>query len=106
MRLKHPVVSVGNLTVGGTGKTPLVIALAERLRDHGFRPVILSRGYGRAGRGVLVVRREKTNWKEWGDEPVLMKERLRDIPIVVGVDRYEAGTLAEDAQLGNLFLLD
>ena len=46
-RLAHPVISVGNLTLGGTGKTPLVIALAERLRAHGFKPVILSRGYGR-----------------------------------------------------------
>jgi tetraacyldisaccharide 4'-kinase len=105
-RLQHPVISVGNLTVGGTGKTPLVIALAGALRDRGFHPVILSRGYGRASRGVLVVRRERVNWKEWGDEPLLMKERLGDIPVLVGANRYEAGTLAEEAQLGNLFLLD
>src|SRR6266700_6105982 len=55
LRLNHPVISIANLTLGGTGKTPLVIALAEGLRDRGFRPVILSRGYGRTSRGVLVV---------------------------------------------------
>jgi len=106
MRLKHPVISVGNLTVGGTGKTPLVIALAEALRNRGLQPVILSRGYGRISRGVMVVRREKGHWKEWGDEPLLMKERLGNIPVLVGASRYEAGTLAEEAQLGNIFVLD
>ena len=47
LRLNHPVISIGNLTVGGTGKTPLVIALAEGLLDRGFHPVVLSRGYGK-----------------------------------------------------------
>src|SRR5262249_45275867 len=45
-RLTHPVISIGNVTVGGTGKTPLVMAIAEGLRERGFRPVVLSRGYG------------------------------------------------------------
>jgi tetraacyldisaccharide 4'-kinase len=102
-RLNHPVISVGNLTVGGTGKTPIVIALAEELRDRGFRPVILSRGYGRTSRGILVV---GSNWEESGDEPLLMKRRLRDVPVVVGADRFEAGRLAEKNQLGNIFILD
>ena len=66
LRLNHPVISVGNLTLGGTGKTPLVIALAEGLRDRGWHPVILSRGYGRTSRGILVV---GWNWEESGDEP-------------------------------------
>jgi tetraacyldisaccharide 4'-kinase len=102
-RLNHPVISVGNLTVGGTGKTPLVIALAEALRDGGFHPVILSRGYGRTSRGILVV---GSNWEESGDEPFLMKRRLGNVPVVVGADRYEAGRVAEKKQLGNIFILD
>ena len=102
-RLSHPVISVGNLTVGGTGKTPLVIALAESLRERGFRPVILSRGYGRTTRGVLVA---DSDWEQCGDEPMLLKGRLSDVPVVVGADRYEAGVVAEQRQLGNIFILD
>lgn len=102
-RLHHPVISVGNLTLGGTGKTPLVIALAQGLRERGFKPAVLSRGYGRTSRGVIVV---GSNWQESGDEPMLIKERLQDVPVVVGADRFEAGVVAEQRQLGNLFILD
>jgi tetraacyldisaccharide 4'-kinase len=106
LRLHHPVISVGNLTVGGTGKTPLVIALAEGLRDRGYRPVVLSRGYGRISRGVLVVGSQRSKWENWGDEPFLIKQRLRNVSVVVGANRYEAGRLAEQQQLGNIFVLD
>jgi tetraacyldisaccharide 4'-kinase len=106
LRLNHPVISVGNLTLGGTGKTPLVIALAGGLRDRGFRPVVLSRGYGRLSRGVLVVGLQDSNWEQWGDEPLLMKQRLGSVPVVVGANRYQGGLLAEQKQLGNVFLLD
>jgi tetraacyldisaccharide 4'-kinase len=104
--LDHPVISVGNLTVGGTGKTPLVIRLAEGLRDRGFQPVILSRGYGRSSRGVVIVGDKPSAWRQWGDEPALMKRRLKDVPVVVGASRYEAGRLAESKRLGDIFLLD
>ena len=103
LRLNHPVVSVGNLTVGGTGKTPIVITLAEAFRDKGFRPVILSRGYGRTSRGIVV---DGTNWQDMGDEPFLIKRRLENIHVVVGADRYQAGLTAEKNGLGNLFILD
>jgi len=106
LRLNHPVVSVGNLTLGGTGKTPLVIALAEGLRNRGFRPVVLSRGYGRLSRGVLMVGLAESNWEQWGDEPVLIRQRLVNVPVVVGANRYQAGLLAERNQLGDVFLLD
>jgi tetraacyldisaccharide 4'-kinase len=106
LRLNHPVISVGNLTVGGTGKTPLVIALAEGLRDRGFHPVILSRGYGRLSRGVLIVGSKGSDWEQWGDEPLLIKQRLGNVPVVVGANRYEAGVLAERKQLGDIFVLD
>jgi len=109
-RLSHPVVSIGNLTLGGTGKTPLTILLAEKLHERGFRPVILSRGYGRTTRGVQVVSRGQgplQTWQESGDEPFLMAQRLKNVAsVVVGESRYLAGRKAESEDLGNLFLLD
>ena len=103
MRLNHPVISIGNLTMGGTGKTPLVIALAEGLKLRGKRPVILSRGYGRQNRDIVIA---ASNWQQAGDEPCLMAQRLHDVPVVVGADRYESGLLAERQQLGDIFILD
>ncbi len=108
-RLNHPVISVGNLTIGGTGKTPLVIELARRLSDAGHRPVILSRGYWRRSRGVVVVSRGRgpeVDWSVSGDEPQLMAIRLPGVAVVVGNDRYAAGRRAEQEGLGDLFLLD
>ncbi len=108
-RLNHPVISVGNLTTGGTGKTPLVIALAAEFRDLGYRPVVLSRGYRRTSRGIVVVSRGEgpvVDWAKAGDEPFLMAVRLPDVAVVVGSDRHKAGLLAEAERLGNLFILD
>lgn len=107
-RLDHPVVSVGNLTLGGTGKTPLVIALAERFRKEGFRPVVLSRGYGRRSKGLLIVSRGDgpiVKWEESGDEPFLIARRA-GVAVVVGADRFQAGQLAQREKLGDLFILD
>src|SRR5439155_24480139 len=86
VRLNHPVIRVGNLTLGGTGKTPLVIALAEGLKSRGLRPVILSRGYRRQNRQIVIA---GSDWQQAGDEPCLMTQRLGDVPVVVGADRYE-----------------
>ena len=108
-RLNHPVISVGNLTVGGTGKTPLVIELAAQFRSLGYRPVVLSRGYRRKSRGIVVVSRgegPEVAWQESGDEPALMAIRLPGVAIVVGTDRHRAGLLAEREGLGDLFILD
>ena len=108
-RLHHPVISIGNLTVGGTGKTPLVILLAERFRDDGFRPVVLSRGYRRKGSGIVVVSSGKgptVPWDVAGDEPFLIAKRAPGVSVVVGADRYAAGCLAEEQNLGDLFILD
>ena len=102
-RLNYPVISVGNLTVGGTGKTPLVIALAEEFRIKGYRPVILSRGYKRQSSRILLA---GSSWKESGDEPYLMARRLKDVPVVVGANRYKAGAYAQIQNLGNIFILD
>lgn len=109
-RLPHPVISIGNLTLGGTGKTPLTIFLAEKLRDRGFRPVVLSRGYRRTTRGTVIVSRgegPRTPWEQAGDEPFLMAKRLAGIAsVVVGESRYLAGMAAEHEKLGDLYILD
>ena len=87
--LPAPVIVVGNLTVGGTGKTPLVIWLAEALRQRGFRAGIVSRGYGgRAGTWPRAVHRD-SDPALVGDEPVLLA-RATDCPVSVGPDRVKA----------------
>jgi tetraacyldisaccharide 4'-kinase len=108
-RLNHPVISVGNVTVGGTGKTPLVILLAQQLLKEGFRPVVLSRGYKRKSAGIVVVSigsGPTVPWEEAGDEPFLIASRAAGASVVVGADRYAAGLLAEQRGLGNVFILD
>jgi len=93
-RLPRPVVSVGNLHWGGTGKTPLVAAIAAHLRDRGLNTTILSRGYRSRGRGVRLVSTGEgplLGPTVAGDEPVLLAGMLPGVSVVVGPDRYEAG---------------
>jgi tetraacyldisaccharide 4'-kinase len=107
--LNHPVISVGNITVGGTGKTPLVILLAEAFLKQGFRPVVLSRGYKRKSAGIVVVSKGNgplVPWQVAGDEPYLIARRVKDAAVVVGADRYTAGLAAQKSDLGDLFILD
>jgi len=96
-RLPCPVISVGNITAGGAGKTPLVMALAEGLRDRGISVAILSRGYkGKRGSGQIVSD-GKTIYlssEEAGDEPYLMATRLRNTPVLIGKDRFTNGKMA------------
>ena len=103
-RLAGPVVSVGNLSVGGSGKTPFVILLGQLLRARGLKFNILSRGYGRKTKGVLLVDPAGAS-HNFGDEPLLMARRL-DVPVIVGADRYEAGLFAEKQFGPQLHLLD
>ncbi len=96
-RLPCRVISIGNITVGGTGKTPAAIALAEEAKKRGFSPVILTRGYKGSAKGPCFVTRGEgplLSAGEAGDEPVLMAERLSGVPIVKGGNRYEAGMFA------------
>ncbi|WP_456433124.1 tetraacyldisaccharide 4'-kinase [Thermosulfuriphilus sp.] len=96
-RLPIPVISVGNLSLGGTGKTPFTLWLARRLLSLGHRPVILSRGYGRKSRGLVVVSAGAgplVGPEVAGDEPYLLASRLPQALVVVGKDRYQAGLLA------------
>ena len=110
-RLPRPVVSVGNLHWGGTGKTPLVAAIAAHLRDRGLSVCILSRGYASRGRGVRVVSTGGGPLLEplvAGDEPVLLAAELPGVAVVVGPDRWHAGhqALHRLPAPPDLFLLD
>ncbi len=108
-RLPAPVVSVGNLTVGGTGKTPLVIFLARHLQEQGRRPAILSRGYGAVRRGVTRVSDGRRLFHQppvVGDEAYLLARSLPRVPVYTGVDRYAAGLAAWQDLRPDLFLLD
>ena len=88
-RLPVPVVVVGNITVGGTGKTPLTLALVAALQHRGWHPGIISRGYGGTTRDVRAVHPDD-NPVEVGDEPVLMANRA-GVPVWIAQDRARAG---------------
>ena len=103
-RLQGPVVSIGNLTVGGSGKTPFLITLGELLKERGVAFDVLSRGYGRATKGVALVDPEGSP-RDFGDEPLLIARKLR-VPVIVGEDRYAAGQFAEQKFGTQLHLLD
>ncbi|HEX6901578.1 MAG TPA: tetraacyldisaccharide 4'-kinase [Thermoanaerobaculia bacterium] len=110
-RLPRPVVSVGNLHWGGSGKTPLTAAIARHLRDRGLAVCILSRGYGGKGEGVRVVSTGEgplLGPRVAGDEPVLLAGELPGVAVVVGPDRHEAGlqALRRLDPSPDLFLLD
>jgi len=109
--LDRPVISVGNLSVGGSGKTPIVAALARMLLDMGQRPAILSRGYARrrATDGVVVVsdgNRVLEPVENSGDEPQMLARALPGVPVLVCADRHLAGRLAEKRFAATVMLLD
>ena len=110
VRLEAKVISVGNITVGGTGKTPLVERLARHLKGEGYRVVVLSRGYGRRMRdGMMVVSDGRTidaHPEEAGDEPVLLARRLGGVPVVVGKDRSGVGEWAVERWGCDVLVLD
>jgi tetraacyldisaccharide 4'-kinase len=106
-RATVPVVSVGNIAVGGTGKTPLVAALARELLARGARPVILTRGYRRRGRGPVVVRPgEPVPWTMIGDEPALLARLVGGAALVVDADRVRGGGIATRELAATHLLLD
>lgn len=100
--LQWPVVSVGSLSAGGAGKTPVVIALARLLHEAGWTVDVLSRGYGREGRGAEQVRAgADRSAVRFGDEPVLIAQQT-ELPVWVGADRFAAGVRAEAAAASGL----
>jgi tetraacyldisaccharide 4'-kinase len=110
-RLARPVISVGNLTVGGSGKTPVVEAVARLLLAAGERPAILTRGYARPRPrpGVTVVSdrdRVIAGYEEAGDEPLMLARALPGVPVLVGADRAESGRVAEAQFDATVHILD
>jgi tetraacyldisaccharide 4'-kinase len=109
--LRRPVISVGSLTIGGSGKTPAAGCVADLLRQIGERPAVLSRGYGRAvdADGVTVVRDAqgvRAALDVAGDEPLMLARRLAGIPVLVARDRHLAGVLAESRFGCSVHVLD
>lgn len=103
------VVSIGNLTVGGTGKTPVVIMTARFLLNRGYTVAVVSRGYRRQGKEPFIVSDGVSlaaSPIEAGDEPHIIASALPGVPVVVGADRYKAAQLAYDRFRPNVLLLD
>ena len=94
-RLRWPVISIGSISAGGAGKTPLVIAMAKLLGERGWTVDVLSRGYRRTGRGVERVELLAPDpARRYGDEPTLIAQRT-GVPVWVGTSRFAAGSAAE-----------
>jgi tetraacyldisaccharide 4'-kinase len=109
-RLSCPVLSVGNLTVGGSGKTPMTVYLVEMLTQAGCRPAVISRGYKgkseKAGGVVSDGRNVLLGPDQAGDEPFMMAMQLKYVPFLVGADRYAAGKLAITRFSPDIIVLD
>ncbi len=109
VRLARPVISVGNLAVGGSGKTPVAAGIARLLIGMGHRPAILSRGYARRSSGLVVIS-DGTGplvpVEESGDEPQMLARDLAGVPVIVGADRSRAGLLAIERFNPSVLILD
>jgi tetraacyldisaccharide 4'-kinase len=113
-KLDATVISVGNLTLGGVGKTPLAGYIARYLKSEGHDVAVLTRGYGRESSGMRVLNDPRKNqphqsagsYKEFGDEPLMLARSLPDVPIVVNKDRYQAGRWAERELGSDVLVLD
>ncbi|MDZ7330458.1 MAG: tetraacyldisaccharide 4'-kinase [candidate division KSB1 bacterium] len=103
------IISVGNISVGGTGKTPVISFLAKYLAKRGFKVAVLSRGYGRKSQGTIVVSDGKnlmTDVKQGGDEPYLLARQLPTIPVVVEADRVKGAEFIQQNFHPDFILLD
>lgn len=109
-RIPCPVISVGNLAAGGTGKTPMTIYLAELAKKNGYNPVVVSRGYrGEAEKKGGIVCDGETilmDVRSSGDEPYMMAKSLKSVPVMVGRDRYHSCMVALQKFNPDLIILD
>ncbi len=109
-RLGKPVISVGNIMAGGTGKTPTVAWLARYYMARGKRVAVLSRGYGGTLAGAVRIVSDgqtiQATPEEAGDEPLLLARSLPGLQVIIGADRYQAGLLAQERLTPDIFILD
>tara|TARA_S200000501_G_scaffold25072_2_gene21742 strand:- start:39806 stop:40846 length:1041 start_codon:yes stop_codon:yes gene_type:complete len=109
-KLPCKVISIGNISTGGTGKTPMVIFLAKLLKEQGKRVAILSRGYRRQSKGTVLVTdgfsAPKDNYKIYGDEPFLISKVLKGVPVVVDENRFRGGKFLINQFQPQIILLD
>jgi tetraacyldisaccharide 4'-kinase len=109
-RISQRVISVGNITLGGTGKTPTVMHIARLLLRHKRQPVVISRGYGRKDEAALVVvsdgKHVCVDTETGGDEPVLIGSKLPGVPVVVGSNRFKAALFAHQTFGNDTVILD
>ena len=108
--LKSPVISIGNITTGGTGKTPLVIHTAKKIAEMGFTPAILSRGYGRPDPGIMRIVSPGESVDSpvscMGDEPALIRRYVPEAWFGISKNRYSAGSIIEEQVDNPIFVLD
>ena len=107
--LECKVISIGNITVGGSGKTPTVEYISNLLQSKGHKVGIISRGYKRKSKATLIVtdgRNKPESWEHVGDEPFLLAHKLENIPIVVGASRYKSGSVMIEKFQPDVILMD
>lgn len=104
--LKAKVISVGNITLGGTGKTPLVLCIAEYLKSTGENFAVLTRGYKRKSKRMIELGGRKLPWEKVGDEPYMLSLKLSGVPIFIHKNRFEAGKKALSRHNIKTFILD
>ncbi|HIJ94149.1 MAG TPA: tetraacyldisaccharide 4'-kinase [Desulfuromonadales bacterium] len=108
--LPRPVVSIGNITVGGTGKTPVTAFIARMLMVQGYKVAVISRGYGGVLEGQTCIVSDgdtiMMTARECGDEPYLLASTIPGLMVVIGTDRYAAGLMAMQQLTPDIFLLD
>jgi tetraacyldisaccharide 4'-kinase len=109
-RLPCPVISIGNITIGGVGKTPVTAYIARMLLAQGLKVAILSRGYGGSMEGQTAIISDGNtvfrSAEECGDEPFLLATTVPGVMVIIGSDRYAAGLLALERLAPDIFLLD
>jgi tetraacyldisaccharide 4'-kinase len=108
-KLPKPVISVGNISVGGSGKTPFVIYLIEKILSLGKKPAILSRGYKRMADGLVIScpeRGAEADVQALGDEPALISQSFPTVPVAVQKDRHHAGLVVLEKFGADVFILD
>ncbi len=109
-RVSRPVISIGNLCLGGTGKTPHVMAVSKWLKSQGLRPAIVTRGYGgKAGKGPVIVSDGggcQTDPETAGDEPCMLADTLPGVPVIAGSDRVKGAETAISRFDSQVVILD